>query len=309
MLITNATATTVTNAIPGNPQQTGTPTPTGSPATDAVSFGSCSIPEIEFGAGFDGRRETSFQPADKVSYCHGSADNINIITQFICDNLVNSCKANKVARDLCTTASTAAASAPPGGAQADEFNKNFGITSDFISVEIIDNQGNIVSNAGGSSISSTSITGAPSSPATSSPSSTATSFPPSGEVGSCPTPEIIFGAAFDGRKETSFEPADRKSFNHGSAQSITIITQFICNQLRTSCNANQTAQNLCTQASAATANASPPNSGAQADAFNAVFALQTSFVNVQPLDDHGEPVGTTGNGGGNSTSQEDLTIN
>jgi len=63
--VTNATATTVTNAIPGNPQQTGTPTPTGSPATDAVSFGSCSTPEIEFGAGFDGRRETSFQPADK----------------------------------------------------------------------------------------------------------------------------------------------------------------------------------------------------------------------------------------------------
>ena len=83
-----------------------------------------------------------------------------------------------------------------------------------------------------------------------------------------------------------------ESFNHGSAQSITIITresaysvfwmsllmvyaEFICDQLRTSCNANQTAQNLCTQASAAAANASPPNSGAQADAFNAVFALQT----------------------------------
>lgn len=83
-----------------------------------------------------------------VSYSHGSADNINIITrqffrwklsrsyllilaflEFICDDLVNSCKANKVARDLCTTASTAAASAPPGGAQADEFNKNFGISS------------------------------------------------------------------------------------------------------------------------------------------------------------------------------------
>jgi hypothetical protein len=28
-------------------------------------FGSCSVPEIEFGVGFDGRKETSFQPADK----------------------------------------------------------------------------------------------------------------------------------------------------------------------------------------------------------------------------------------------------
>jgi hypothetical protein len=29
------------------------------------NFGSCSVPQIEFGAGFDGRKETSFQPVDK----------------------------------------------------------------------------------------------------------------------------------------------------------------------------------------------------------------------------------------------------
>lgn len=40
-------------------------------ATSAVSnngtadFGSCTVPEIEFGVGFDNRKETSFQPADK----------------------------------------------------------------------------------------------------------------------------------------------------------------------------------------------------------------------------------------------------
>ena len=28
-------------------------------------FGSCSVPQIEFGVGFDGRKETSFQPTDK----------------------------------------------------------------------------------------------------------------------------------------------------------------------------------------------------------------------------------------------------
>ena len=28
-------------------------------------FGSCSVPQIEFGVGFDGRKETSFQPVDK----------------------------------------------------------------------------------------------------------------------------------------------------------------------------------------------------------------------------------------------------
>ena len=29
------------------------------------NFGSCSVPEIRFGAGFDGRRETAFEPVDK----------------------------------------------------------------------------------------------------------------------------------------------------------------------------------------------------------------------------------------------------
>jgi len=86
-----------------------------------------------------------------------------------------------------------------------------------------------------------------------------------------------------------------ESFNHGSAQGITIITreyiysvfwtsllivyvEFICDQLRTSCNADQTAQNLCTQAAAAASNATPPNSGAQADAFNSVFGIQTVCI-------------------------------
>jgi len=35
-------------------------------------LGSCSVPEIEFGLGFDGRKETSFQPVDKSKFtaCH-----------------------------------------------------------------------------------------------------------------------------------------------------------------------------------------------------------------------------------------------
>jgi len=86
-----------------------------------------------------------------------------------------------------------------------------------------------------------------------------------------------------------------ESFNHGSVQGITIITrmyiysvfwtpllmvyaEFICDQLRTSCNANQTTQNLCTQAAAAASNATPPNSGAQADAFNSIFGIQTVCI-------------------------------
>lgn len=66
--VANPPAATITNAISvstGSPQQTGASTPIGSPAADDVSFGSCSTPEIEFGGGFDNRKETSFQPVDK----------------------------------------------------------------------------------------------------------------------------------------------------------------------------------------------------------------------------------------------------
>ena len=34
-------------------------------ASNIGNFGSCSVPQIEFGVGFDNRKETSFQPADK----------------------------------------------------------------------------------------------------------------------------------------------------------------------------------------------------------------------------------------------------
>ena len=37
-------------------------------STAGADFGSCSTPQIEFGVGFDGRKETSFQPVDKGEY-------------------------------------------------------------------------------------------------------------------------------------------------------------------------------------------------------------------------------------------------
>lgn len=46
--------------------------PTASPATGnnggIGNFGKCSVPQIEFAAGIDGRRETSFQPVDKGAF-------------------------------------------------------------------------------------------------------------------------------------------------------------------------------------------------------------------------------------------------
>ncbi|KAF9790824.1 hypothetical protein BJ322DRAFT_999538 [Thelephora terrestris] len=107
------------------------------------NFGSCSVPEIQFGAGFDGRRETSFEPVDKVSYNHGSAQNIDIITQFMCDQLVNTCKADATAKATCAKAKTAADGAPAKtGKQADAFNAVFGKITNFANVTPLDDQGN-----------------------------------------------------------------------------------------------------------------------------------------------------------------------
>jgi hypothetical protein len=81
----------------------------------------------------------------------------------------------------------------------------------------------------------------------------------------------------------------KASFNHGSAQAIAIITRSICDTLTNTCKANQAAKDLCATATAA-ANAKPAKTGAQADAFNAVFGATTNFAAVQPVDDQGRPV-------------------
>jgi hypothetical protein len=109
------------------------------------NFGSCSVPQIKFGAGFDGRRETAFEPVDQVSYTHGSAQNIDVITQSMCDQLVNTCKADSTAKNTCAQAKAAADKAPAKtGNQADAFNAVFGNVTDFAGVTPLDNQGNPV---------------------------------------------------------------------------------------------------------------------------------------------------------------------
>lgn len=249
-----------------------TPTPT---AVAGANFGSCSIPQIEFGVGFDGRKETSFQPTNKTSFNHGSAQNIGIITQFVCDTLTNSCKANQAAKDTCKTAQTAAAAAAVGtGAQADAFNSLFGVQTQFVNVAAVDNQGNIIAGTGNSAASPTAAAPA--------------------DFGSCSVPQIEFGVGFDGRRETSFQPVDKQSYNHGSAQNIGIITQFICDTLTNSCKANQPAKDICAKAQTAASTAAA-KTGAQADAFNAVFGIKTNFTNVSAVDDQGNIIAGTGN--------------
>ncbi|KAJ7347175.1 hypothetical protein DFH08DRAFT_158280 [Mycena albidolilacea] len=118
------------------------------------NFGKCTIPQIEFGVGFDNRKETSFQPVDKTSFNHGSAQAISIITQAICDTLVNSCGADATAKATCAAAQTAANAAPPKtGIDADTFNGFFGIATNFRNIEAVDDQGNPIAGTTGGSVS------------------------------------------------------------------------------------------------------------------------------------------------------------
>lgn len=247
----------------------GSSTSTSKPNNSTGNFGKCSVPKIEFGVGFDGRKETSFQPVDKSSYNHGSAQNIDVITQFICDRLRDTCGADQTTQDNCARATTASDSAAiKTGAQADAFNNVFGIKTNFASVSVVDDTGHVVSGEGSTP-----------SPNTQSP----------GSFGKCSVPKIEFGDGFDGRKETSFRPADPSSYDHGSAQNIDIIAQFVCDRLRDTCGADDIAQNNCVKASAA-ADAKPAKTGAQADAFNAIFGVQTNFASQPVIDDHGNVV-------------------
>lgn len=169
----------------------------------------------------------------------------NDISEFICDTLTNSCKANQAAKDICTTATNAANAAPAKtGAQADAFNAAFGITTNFNAVAVIDDQGRTVSPGTGAT-----ATAAPTTTATSAvPAATTTSASGNtgngdantgdntdagtgndnggiGNFGKCTVPQIEFAAGFDNRRETSFQPVDKTSYPHTSAQNIDIITR------------------------------------------------------------------------------------
>ncbi|KAJ7763066.1 hypothetical protein B0H16DRAFT_1883924 [Mycena metata] len=117
------------------------------------NFGKCSVPQIEFGVGFDNRQETSFRPVDTTSFNHGSAQAIGIITQFICDTLTNSCGADATAKATCAAAQAAAgAAAPKEGIDADTFNGFFGIATNFLNVQAVDDQGNPIAGSTGGSV-------------------------------------------------------------------------------------------------------------------------------------------------------------
>ncbi|KAJ7147489.1 hypothetical protein C8R43DRAFT_531827 [Mycena crocata] len=82
-----AAATTAADAATTAADAASTTSEAASAGTQTASsigdFGKCTIPQIEFATGFDNRKETSFQPVDKTSFNHGSAQAISIITQLL----------------------------------------------------------------------------------------------------------------------------------------------------------------------------------------------------------------------------------
>lgn len=71
------------------------------------------------------------------------------------------------------------------------------------------------------------------------------------DFGACSNPTIYFGQPSDGRQQSAFEPSDLTHFSHGSALNIAVISNFICSQLSSSCNANTAAVNICEAAASA----------------------------------------------------------
>jgi hypothetical protein len=297
----------------GAPEATGAPVDTGA----IGDFGKCSVPQIEFGVGFDNRRETSFRPVDLASFPHGSAQNIDIITRAVCDQLVNTCGADDTAKATCARA-TAAASAQTAkrGIQADAFNAEFGIDTNFGAITAVDDQGKeIAGSAVGTPDDNTGAddgaddgadTGAGTGDNTADDGADDATPPATGDAGAignfgkCSVPEIEFGVGFDNRKETSFRPVDLVSYPHGSAQNGAIITQFVCDQLVNSCGADATAQATCAKAEAEFLKGAA-KTGEQADLFNAVFGKQTNFAGVDVVDNQGNVVQAgAGNGGSNN---------
>jgi hypothetical protein len=124
------------------------------------------------------------------SYNHGPVQNTDIISQFMCDTLVNSCGADQTARTTCASAKAAADKhTAKTGTQADAFNAVFGIKTNFSAITALDDQGNPVSSSSSSGASS----------------------PQAANFGKCSTPEIKFATGLEGRKETAFAPVDQGS--------------------------------------------------------------------------------------------------
>ena len=90
------------------------------------------------------------------------------------------------------------------------------------------------------------------------------------DFGSCSDPSIVFEEGLDGRSEAAFAPANSADFSQGSALNVNIITNFICGQLGSACDADEAAVAACEQGQAA---ADGLQAQAAVDAFNGALGL------------------------------------
>jgi hypothetical protein len=95
----------------------------------AADFGKCTDPSIVFGPQSDRANADAFVAADQTHFPHGSALNIKVIADFICQRLGdNTCGADATAIANCQKASTAAQAATQNQAAADAFNSALGVS-------------------------------------------------------------------------------------------------------------------------------------------------------------------------------------
>ncbi|KAL9113591.1 MAG: hypothetical protein Q9227_002329 [Pyrenula ochraceoflavens] len=95
-----------------------------SSAGGSSTIGSCTNadPTVIFANGLDGRTDPAFAPNDTTNFNHGSALNIKVVADFICQQLQDKCKASAAQVQQCQGAATSA-EALTGQASADAFNQ------------------------------------------------------------------------------------------------------------------------------------------------------------------------------------------
>ncbi|GMF77093.1 unnamed protein product [Aspergillus oryzae] len=97
--------------------------------------------------------------------------------------------------------------------------------------------------------------------ATTTATTTVTSCPTNGagsgdgpDYGTCSDPTIRWADGLDGRTEYSWITNNQDDFPHGSSTTINTLMNFVCNRLRSPCNAPQAAINRCYSAAAQVSN-------------------------------------------------------
>ncbi|KAK3946011.1 hypothetical protein QBC46DRAFT_64192 [Diplogelasinospora grovesii] len=86
-----------------------------------LSLGECTDPTILFQKS-DDRNETAFIAANQNDFNHGSALNIGVIADFICQRLASPCQAGEEVQKTCSSASAAAVATDQDQKAADVFN-------------------------------------------------------------------------------------------------------------------------------------------------------------------------------------------